>query len=49
MGASVSDWVGSSQERYIELSGKQLTITTPQQEVGGVESRQVLIWERDGS
>ena len=46
-GASVPDWVGTSQDRYIELSGNRLTITTPLQQVGGVASRQVLIWERE--
>jgi hypothetical protein len=46
-GASTPDWVGTSQERFIELSGNRLTITTPLQQIGGIESRQVLTWERE--
>lgn len=46
-GASVPDWVGTSQARYIGLSGNQLTIRTPLLQVGGTASRQVLIFVRE--
>jgi lipocalin-like protein len=45
-GASAPDWVGTSQKRFVEISGKRLTITTPPQQVGGVGSVVVLVWER---
>jgi len=45
-GASAPDWVGTSQKRFVEISGKRLTITTSPQQVGGVESVVVLVWER---
>jgi Lipocalin-like domain len=48
-GASVPDWVGTSQKRLIQISGKHLTITTPPQQVGGVQSTVVLEWEREQS
>ena len=45
-GASWPDYVGKSQRRFIEISGKRLTITTPPRKIGGVENIGVLIWER---
>jgi hypothetical protein len=46
-GASTPDWVGTSQERFFELSGDQLTLTTPMQQIAGVESKTVLVWQRE--
>jgi Lipocalin-like domain len=46
-GASVPDWVGTSQERFFELSGDRLTLTTPPQQIAGVESKTVLVWQRE--
>lgn len=46
-GASVPDWIGTSQERFFELSGGQLTLTTPMQQIGGVESKTILVWQRE--
>jgi hypothetical protein len=46
-GASVPDWVGTSQERFFELSGDRLTLTTPMQQIAGVESKTVLVWQRE--
>lgn len=46
-GASVPDWVGTSQERFFKLSGNRLTLTTPPQKVGGVDSVQRLVWVRE--
>jgi len=45
-GASVPDWIGTSQERFFELSGDRLTLTTPMQQIAGVESKTVLMWQR---
>lgn len=46
-GASVPDWIGTSQERFFELSGDQLILTTPMQQIAGVESKTVLVWRRE--
>jgi hypothetical protein len=46
-GASVPDWVGTSQQRFFELSGDRLTLTTPMQQIAGVESKTVLVWQRE--
>lgn len=46
-GASVPDWIGTSQHRFIQLSGDTLTITTPPQMIAGVESSTVLTWKRE--
>jgi hypothetical protein len=46
-GASVPDWIGTSQERFFELSGDRLTLTTPMQQIAGVESKTVLVWQRE--
>jgi hypothetical protein len=46
-GASVPDWIGTSQERFFELSGDRLTLTTPLQQIAGVESKTVLVWSRE--
>lgn len=45
-GASWPDFVGISQKRFIEISGKRLTITTPPRKIGGVANVGVLVWER---
>jgi hypothetical protein len=45
-GASWPDYVGMSQKRFIEISGKRLTIRTPPRKIGGVENVGVLVWER---
>jgi hypothetical protein len=46
-GASIPDWIGTSQERFFELSGDRLTLTTPMQQIAGVESKTVLVWQRE--
>jgi hypothetical protein len=46
-GASVPDWVGTSQKRTIQISGKRLKLTTPPQPIGGVQSTIVLELERE--
>jgi lipocalin-like protein len=46
-GASVPDWIGTSQERFFELAGDRLTLTTPLQQIAGVESKTVLVWQRE--
>ena len=46
-GASIPDWIGTSQERFFELSGDRLTLTTPLQQIAGVESKTVLVWQRE--
>jgi hypothetical protein len=46
-GASAPDWIGTSQERFFELSGDRLTLTTPMQQIAGVESKTVLVWQRE--
>jgi hypothetical protein len=46
-GASAPDWMGTSQERFFELSGDRLTLTTPLQQIAGVESKTVLVWQRE--
>jgi hypothetical protein len=45
-GASVPDWVGTSQERFFKLEGARLILTTPSMKVAGVESIQTIVWER---
>jgi hypothetical protein len=45
-GASWPDFIGIAQERFIDISGKRLTITTPRRKIGGVENVGVLVWER---
>jgi hypothetical protein len=46
-GASAPDWIGTSQQRFFELSGDKLTLTTPTQQIAGVESKTVLVWQRE--
>lgn len=46
-GASAPDWIGTSQERFFELSDDRLTLTTPIQSIGGIASKSVLVWERE--
>lgn len=45
-GASTPDWIGTSQKRFVAISGNRLTITAPAQQVAGFESTVVLVWER---
>jgi hypothetical protein len=45
-GASVPDWVNTSQERHFKLEGNLLTLTTPSMQVAGVDTVQILVWER---
>jgi hypothetical protein len=45
-GASVPDWVGTSQERHFEIEGPRLTLTTPSMKIGGVDAVQTIVWER---
>jgi hypothetical protein len=46
-GASAPDWIGTSQQRFFELADDRLTLTTPMQQIAGVESKTVLVWRRD--
>jgi hypothetical protein len=39
------NWIGADHERFFELEGDQLTITTPPLQIGG-QSVQRLVWER---
>lgn len=45
-GASVPDWVNTSQDRHFKLEGNLLTLTTPSMKVAGVDTVQILVWER---
>ena len=45
-GASAPDWIGTSQARFFELKDGTLTLTTPMQMIGGVQSKAVLVWVR---
>ena len=45
-GASVPDWVDTSQDRQFKLEGNRLTLTTPSMQVAGVDTVQILVWER---
>lgn len=45
-GASVPDWVGTSQERFFKLEGARLTLTTPSMKIGGIDTIQTIVWER---
>ena len=45
-GASAPDWIGTSQARFFELKDGTLTLTTPIQTIGGVQSKAVLVWVR---
>lgn len=46
-GASVPDWVNSSQERHFQLDGNRLILTTPNAKIAGRDSVQTLVWERE--
>jgi len=43
------NWVGQSQERFIQFDGVLLTLSTPTMQVQGVEQSGHLIWERTGN
>jgi hypothetical protein len=45
-GASIPDWVGTSQVRSFTLEGTHLTLKTPSMKIGGIDAVQTLIWER---
>jgi len=45
-GASVPDWANTSQERHFKLERNLLTLTTPTMQVAGVDTVQILVWER---
>jgi hypothetical protein len=45
-GASVPDWVNTSQMRHFQLAGKRLILTTPIMKVAGTDTVQTLVWER---
>jgi len=40
------NWVGESQERFYQLEGDRLTLSTPLMPVGGRQLSTHLIWER---
>ena len=40
------NWIGDRQERFYEFDGKQLTLSTPLQLVGGVQLSSHLVWEK---
>jgi len=40
------NWVGRAQERFIEIEGDVLSISTPPMVVDGVEGRSYLVWAR---
>jgi len=40
------NWVGETQERFYELEGDRLTLSTPLMHVGGRQLSTHLIWER---
>ena len=44
--ASFPNWVGRTLERFIELDGDTLSISTPPRLIDGVESRAFLVWTR---
>ena len=43
--SSFPNWVGTSQERFVELEGDRLTITTAPLQIGGTTTNR-LVWER---
>ena len=45
-GSLFPNWVGTDQERWYELEGDRLTLTTPQIVVRGKATVSALIWER---
>ena len=40
------NWIGEKQERFYEFDGKQLTLSTPLQLVGGIQLSSHLVWEK---
>ena len=40
------NWIGERQERFYELIGNQLTLSTPLQLVGGMKLSSHLVWEK---
>ncbi len=40
------NWIGDRQERFYEFDGKQLTLSTPLQLVGGVQLSSHLVWKK---
>ncbi len=47
-GSLFPNWIGTDQERSIELDGDRLTFTTPKTLMHGKPTVSVLIWERVG-
>ncbi len=45
-GASFPNWIGGDQQRFFELAGNQLILSTPPILVGNATLTGVLIWER---
>jgi hypothetical protein len=45
-GASVPDWVGTSQERFFKVEGTRLTLTSPSMKIAGIDAIQTIVWER---
>ncbi len=40
------NWTGTDIERYFEINGNQLTLSTPPLVVGGILGSAVLVWEK---
>ena len=40
------NWIGEKQQRFYEFDGKQLTLSTPLQLVGGMQLSSHLVWEK---
>lgn len=43
---SFPNWVGTDLQRFFTLSGRQLTLRTPQRVIGGQTGTATLVWER---
>ncbi len=46
-GSLFPNWEGQAQERFVQLAGNRLTITTPPFPSGGQPVTLVLVWERE--
>jgi hypothetical protein len=45
-GSLLPNWEGTSQTRFVEISGNRLTLSTPPTVDGGATQAAVLVWER---
>jgi hypothetical protein len=45
-GCSYPNWVGTTQQRFLKIEGKRLSLSTPPMRVDGKGVRVFLIWER---